>query len=380
MNIADPSGSTVVDYPLLESQVITSLAQRLVIDYGAIQLDSSHQNLDRTHLLLDGVLPQGNDYLKITKQGSTLLNVDDTGKLFCNANVTSPNIVAVETLLANSTHLSTHDTLVKRDHTTTTTIQDLTSQTMHTDVIEVQDDVALYGDGTLTYTPQDPITGLNIGWNLEERFTYIYRFGANSQGIGDFTTRGDGLELREPDDTVTGDRNNKIVIQVNSGTPTIELIVNKTPGEPWFLTRDKDLAPVLSLDSAGCHVRTDMKPLILVTPGNALSVTTLTEGLQCHKFELNTPWSVNTAETEIEISESVGSPGTRIIENLEILLDDLGTASPIYSRIYVKRWGVYRHTKQILWVVLGVSFRNSETSLAGGLEFRLSFNNKVVIT
>ena len=59
MNIAYADGSTIVDYPLIEREVVSSLAERLVIDSGAVKLDSAHENLDQAHLVLDGVLAQG---------------------------------------------------------------------------------------------------------------------------------------------------------------------------------------------------------------------------------------------------------------------------------------------------------------------------------
>ena len=68
-----------------------------------------------------------------------------------------------------------------------------------------------------------------------------------------------------------------------------------------------------------------------------------------------------------------------MIRGLEILIDDLGTASEIQSRIFIKRWGVYRHDKQRLWVVIGLELRNSESQIAGNTKFRLSFNNKIVL-
>ena len=117
MNVAYPNGSVIVDYPLIESEVVSSLVERIVIDQGAIKMDSAHENLDRAHLVLDGILEQGHDYFKITKQGVTLLNADYLGKLHCNAGVTSPNIAAIETELASSTHLSTDCSLLKSKNT-----------------------------------------------------------------------------------------------------------------------------------------------------------------------------------------------------------------------------------------------------------------------
>lgn len=52
----------------------------------------------------------------------------------------------------------------------------------------------------------------------------------------------------------------------------------------------------------------------------------------------------------------------------------------IHSRVYVKRWGVYRHTTQSVWIVLGLELRNQETNLATSTLIRVSFNNKVVLS
>ena len=102
MNIAYPDGSIIVDYPLIESEVVHSLAERIVVDSGAIRIDSAHHNLDQSHLVLDGVLTSGQSYFKITKSGTTLVNCDHTGELFCNAGVTSPNIADLETEIGSS--------------------------------------------------------------------------------------------------------------------------------------------------------------------------------------------------------------------------------------------------------------------------------------
>ena len=362
MNIAFPDGSTVVDYPLMEREVVSSLAERLVVDSGAIKVDSAHHNLDQSHLVLDGVLTQGQNYFKITKQGVTLVNADHTGKLFCNADVTGPNIQTIEAELANSTHLNTHDTLVKRDNNSTTTFEHVT-----TNILNAGTEVALYGDAQLSYTPQDA-----QGVNLQG---YKYRFGRNQDDLGDFSGAGNGLEFAEP-----GATGNQILIQTNASTPTIEFRVNKTAGVEWLLIRNSADNEALSLDEAGVHIRSDEKPGVYLTPGTPLVLHSLTDGKQSHWLELNTAWTSATAETEIEIHQPIAEGGLRVIENLEVFLDDQIQNSEIQSRVYIKRWGTYRYSKQKLWVVLGLELRNSETSLVSGSFIRLSFNNCKVLT
>ena len=362
MNIAFPDGTTVVDYPLMEREILSSLAERLVVDQGAIKIDSAHQNLDRAHLVLDGVLTQGHSYFKITKQGTTLVNADHTGKLFCNADVTGPNIQALETTLGNSTHLSTHDTLVKRDNNSTTTFEHLT-----TNILNASVDIAMYGDCALSYTPQDA-----QGTNLQG---YTYRFGRNTEELGDFSGVGNGLEFKEPG--LTG---NMLLMQTNINTPTIEFRANKTAGVEWLLVRNSADQEALSLDSAGVHIQCVEKNSVYITPGTPLSVSTLTDGLQAHWYELTTQWTAANSETEIEIEQNVASAGFRIVENMEVFLDDQIQSSEVQSRLFVKRWGVYRYSKQKLWIVLGLELRNNETSLVSGSLIRLSFNNSLVLT
>ena len=362
MNIAFPDGSTVVDYPLMEREIVSSLAERLVVDSGAIKIDSAHHNLDQSHLVLDGVLTQGQNYFKITKQGVTLVNADHTGKLFCNADVTGPNIQALETELGNSTHLSTHDTLVKRDNNSTTTFEHLT-----TNILNASTEIAMYGDCQISYTPQDA-----QGTNLQG---YTYRFGRNQADFFDFSGTGNGLEIAEPG--LTG---NMILIQSNAITPTIELRVNKNAGVPWMLIRNSADNEALTLDDAGIHIRSDEKPGVYLTPGTPLVLHTLTDGKQAHWLELNTTWTSATTETEIEIEQPLAVGGLRVIENLEVFLDGQIQGSAVESRVYIKRWGVYKYSKQKLWVVLGLELRNGETNLVQGSFIRLSFNNCKVLT
>ena len=362
MNIAFPDGSTVIDYPLMEHEIVSSIAERLVVDSGAIKIDSAHHNLDRSHLVLDGVLTQGQNYFKITKQGNTLVHADHTGKLFCNADVTGPNIQAIESELANSTHLNTHDTLVKRDNNSTTTFQHLT-----TNILNASTEVAMYGDCQISYTPQDA-----QGVNLQG---YTYRFGRNQADLGDFSGTGNGLEFAEP-----GATGNMILIQTNDSTPTIEFRVNKTAGVPWMLIRNSADHEALSLDDAGIHIRSDEKPGVFLTPGTPLVLHTLTDGKQAHWLELSVNWTGATAETEIEIEQPIASAGLRVIENLEVFLDDQFQNSAVESRVYIKRWGVYKYSKQKLWVVLGLELRNGETNIKSGSMIRLSFNNSLVLT
>ena len=385
MKIALANGSTVVDYPLIEQSVVSHSAERIVIDEGKIRIDSANHTLDEAHLVLDGVLTSGQNYFKILKSGQTLLNCDHTGQLHCHQDITAPVISGMLTEItnlqtsdttqntaianntaeiSNSTHQSTHDTLVKRNNNDTTSFHDITSN-----IISINQALALYGDAALTYTPQDQ-NGINISG-------YTYRFGRNTEELSDFSGIGNGVELKEPS-------GNQIIIQVNQSTPTIELQVNKSNAEPYILARNTASEKIIQINEHGISQRYDVFALNQLTPGTLFETTALINGPQVHRFELFSAWTEQISESIIEIisAELQSTTEHRIIENLDICLDDLSVVSgvsDIHSRVFVKRWGQYRNTVQRLYIVVGCDFHNNETQLDANSQVRISFNNKLVL-
>jgi hypothetical protein len=281
------------------------------------------------------------------------------------ADVTQTSAIANNTIqIANSTHESTHDTLVKRNNTGTTQFHDIT-----TNILSVNDGVAIYGDGTLQFVPTDDNDDPVVG--------YKYRFGSNAEELPDTTLQGDGLEFRDP----TG---NDILVQVNQQTPTIELQVNKNADVPFLLVRNTASDKLVQLDAHGVSQRYDVFSMTQLTPGTLLQTTALEHGPQVHRFELFSAWTEQVAETIIEISASDLQSTTehRVIENLDVCLDDLSVVSgvaDIHSRLCVKRWGQYRNVVQRLYIVIGCDFHNNEIQLDASSQIRISFNNKLVL-
>ena len=189
------------------------------------------------------------------------------------------------------------------------------------------------------------------------------------------------MEMKEPDNQ--GSPGNKILVQVNSTTPSIELQVNKeTSAVEWLLVRDETNNEVLALDQEGCRTRATIKNSVQLTPGVDLNLTSLAGGPQTHRFTLTQPWPNTNILQHIEISGDVSASAHRGIQNLEVVLDDLSlpaTITDVESRVYIHKWGVYRNSKQRIWIILAVEFRNNENSLATGSLLRLSFNNKLYI-
>ena len=378
--LALPNGSTLVEYPITESSVSHDLAERIVVDRGAIVLDSANHSLDNSHLILDGTLTQGQDYFKITRAGEKLVNVDYNGILWAHQGVSSPGLTSLEVqvlankaLLDGATENNTDDALVKRNDSGTY------FQHIISPVISVSQDVALYGDAAVTFTPQDAQGGNIAGW--------VYRFGANADSggeLGDYTGVSDGLEMKEPDDEKSNLTGNRLLIQVNPGTPTIEFLANKNPAIPWMLIRDGTEEKALSIDEEGIHVIPRLESSVLLTPGQHIDSNVLRPGYNIHRYELNSAWSNTISESSIELRGSNPQPpGTFYhVENIEVCLDHLsstGSIPDIASRIYIKRWGVYRNVHSRLYVVLGVDFLNNETSIAQYSKVRLSFNFKTIL-
>lgn len=263
------------------------------------------------------------------------------------ADVTQNAAIANNTIqITNSTHESTHDTLVKRNNTTTTQFHDIT-----TNILSVNDGVGIYGDGTLQFVPTDDNDDPVVG--------YKYRFGSNAEELPDTTLQGDGLEFKDP----TG---NEILVQVNQQTPTIELQVNKNADVPFLLVRNTASDKLVQIDAQGVSQRYDVFAMTQLTPGTLLQTTALESGPQVHRFELFSAWTEQVAETVIEISASElqSTAEHRVIENLDVCLDDLSVVTgvpDIHSRVFVKRCGQYRNVVQRLYIVIGCDFHNNET-------------------
>ena len=432
MRIAKPSGGTVVVYPLIEQNVISGIAERIVIDDGAIKIDHAADNLDNAHLVLDGVLTSGQDYVKIVKNGVKLMNIDHTGKVYCHEGIAFPDLTTMESFITvlqgqtatnanglialdgditvlqgqtatnagglitvdnsrvvedqllqaaidvNIGHIATNTTeLLSSTHESThdTLVKrNNNTPTLFNDVtvntLSSHDAIALYGDATLQFVPQ-----AHVGENLTG---YTFRFGRNMQELGDLSGTGAGLEFKDL-------LNNELLMQVNMNTPTIELKVNKLAGVPFVRIRDNNEDSILEITDAGVIPKVHVVNTIYLTPG-ALLQTSMLGGYQSHVFELGSAWLENSGDTRIEFSESLGNieipPPFHLIENIQVCLDDRSLSIPvsdISSRIVLKRWGVYRNTNHVLEIVLGCDFHSNAIEVEVGSLIRVTFNNKKLL-
>ena len=389
MNIASSDGTTTLVYPLLESEIVGTAFQRIVVDGGVVRLDSVNHSLDEAHLVLEGDdLTAGQDYLKIIKAGQKVLNIDHNGVLHCHADLTAPVITGIISeigtlqtsdlsqnttiqanalMLAAATPINTENTLVLRDNSGTTYFHDITAHE-----IALQSSCDLYGDAALTYTPQDDSSPpLNLTG-------FTYRFGRNTEEIGDFSGTGAGIEMKEPD-------GNAIMIQVNQTTPHIELKVKKLNATiPFILIQDDEKHDLVKIDQHGFSEKFYIYQKTIVTPGQPYDSPTLLHGAQVHRFELGTKWSNQIPEIVIRLytPELINADTHRTIQNLEVCLDDRAVAPgllDIPSRMYIKRWGQYRNTVQELYIILAVDYVGGATELEISSQFRITFNNNILL-
>jgi hypothetical protein len=269
--------------------------------------------------------------------------------------------------IANATHLPTHDTIVKRDNNGTTGFHDIT-----TNYLSVTEGMGLYGEASLQYVPQDDQTP------PQNVMGYTYRFGhPGGIHIDEPGYFGAGLEMKDI-------LENHLLMQVNKKTPHINIQVNKNAGIPYVLIRDSDDIPEIEINAEGFAQRYHIYPIQTFTPGQKLSLV-MRDGPQTHVLELGIGWTADTSETIVEFKLTGSAGDYRVIENLEVCLDDRAQPIPVgdlYARITIKRWGVYRNNFQTLYMVLGIDFdpNANEVEVEMNSFLRISFNNKKVLS
>ena len=74
------------------------------IDFEKIRVDDDIEidhaqapsNLDKSHLLLKGVLSSGEQYVKIKKNAETLVHIDHNGKIHALGGISAPELTSIE--------------------------------------------------------------------------------------------------------------------------------------------------------------------------------------------------------------------------------------------------------------------------------------------
>ena len=333
---------------------------KITVD-DVIKIDhSSHVgNIDKTHLLLKGDIPNGDHYVRVKNSTGALLNINHLGKLYAYAGISSPEITTLTTTSAENVnkigeHETEIDALITATQTLSTATQTLSADlqtveitlnnaapatstavensivkrdnvngtvftTLDTHIISADEAVYLEKNAQLLFSPYHMVNGV-----LVKKVGWVFRFGrAEEQSdVGDNTQ--DGLEFISPS-------TNEIRIQVNEASPTIETVNNKFTNV-WVRLRDAQRNAQYEINQFGGQTRihaTLNKPL---TPGVA-TTSGFSGGVTDFVFTLGAAWVFsNVAEHEIILTRTTLNP---YMVYIFCFLDSVG--ANIQSRVFIKR-------------------------------------------
>ena len=345
-------GSIIEEYPLTES---FHRMEKINVDQGAIKLDRADHHADKTHLLLKGDLANDEKYISMqTQAGVVLASIDHEGK-FHGAGITAPeltsinstlddvvdvlaqinldvdtNETAIENLetdvqqntqqvaliasheddLTGATHLNTGGELVKRDSS-----GDVHFNTVTTELAAIGNNISLYGDAAMNFVPQSIVNGSPVN-----KPDFLYRFGRNTEELGDLSGTGDGLELKN------GDTYNEILIQVNDNTPTIQIAYEKL-AEPVIRFTENDTITI-DMDDSGYH-RLVVKEEATVTAG-ATTTLNLRDNVTAFELQLSGNMLAND-DTHIHLTKTVSGDLFQYSYRFEVAAVD------VTHDVYIKR-------------------------------------------
>ena len=377
---------------------------KITVD-DVIRIDhSSHVgNIDKTHLLLKGDIPNGDHYVRVKNRTGALLNINHLGKLYAYAGISSPEITMLTTTSAENVnkigeHETEIDALITATQTLSTATQTLSTATqtlsadlqtveitlnnaapatstavensivkrdnvngtvfttLDTHIISADEAVYLEKNAQLLFSPYHMVNGV-----LVKKVGWVFRFGrAEEQSdVGDNTQ--DGLEFISPS-------TNEIRIQVNEASPTIETVNNKFTNV-WVRLRDAQRNAQYEINQFGGQTRihaTLNKPL---TPGVA-TTSGFSGGVTDFVFTLGAAWVFsNVAEHEIILTRTTLNP---YMVYIFCFLDSVG--ANIQSRVFIKRQtnlieGISVPSE--IRCVLAAEARNGELQFAAGTKIVL---------
>ena len=357
---------------------------RINVDDGAILLDHAAHNDDTyAHLFLKGTLQSHESFLKIQNSGgTTLLHVDNAGKLYAPQGVVSPETTTVGTnttaigvntvaIAANTaiidaaTSSKTDDTLVLRDNDGGTDFTKLTADILE---IETGGAVALYGDANIQWVAQDA-QGVNIAGA-------ITRLGRNHEEQKDQSGAGDGVEvIGRPE--AAGERN-RVQLFAYNGAPSVEVLMNKVPGVPAWRLRDSSNSIRYEIDEYGAAVKLDA-PVNLNVVAGVDQNSVLGRGLTVYNLTLQSAWSTGFLVLVVRSNAYVEN---HMIQQIEVQLDERQASNPISSQIYLVRYEKHlksqAHNDEVR-IIMKHTLLNGETSIPSGTVIRVMVLNTRVL-
>ena len=243
------SGLVYTEYPIFKKTTTS------VLESGEhISINPHNNAVDKAHIFLKGDFPSDQYYIRCTNPTHVVpdqFTVDSDGVVICYE-LRCENVISGTTddLIVSLDNVSTQvddnedeidilgeivygasattevdNSIVQRDNTVGTEIDKIICNTLASTGTAPK--ISMYGDGHLRYYPE-----IEVGGELVVKPDALYRFGANQEELGDFSTAGDGLEMK--------DEENEVLIQVQKTAPTVRIVGKKNAGVNYLECIDEN--------------------------------------------------------------------------------------------------------------------------------------------
>jgi len=240
-------------------------------------------------------------------------------------------IASHEDDLTGATHLNTGGELVKRDSS-----GDVHFNAVTTELAAVGNNISLYGDAAMNFVPQSIVNGVPVN-----KPDFLYRWGRNTEELGDTSGTGDGLEFKN------GDTDNEILIQVNDNTPTLEIAYEKL-AEPVIRFVENGTTTV-DMDDAGYH-RLVVKEEVTIT-ANGTNSLNLRDNVTAFELQLSGNMIAND-DTHIHLTKTVSGDLFKYSYSFEVAAVDAT------HDVYIKRV-TRRHDTDV--ITIKVHLKSTDT-------------------
>ena len=417
-NILGDGGVTTI-YPVYDDVYslfdnVSGFFKKINVDDGAIHINQAGHgdNVDDAHLLLQGQLQDHEAFVKIKNaQGTELFRIDNTGKVLAPQDIVAPSlttvqnvastnatsvntltsnlntleqtmissdltlynqIISLQTVINGGTSQAVNDSLVKRDNTAGTMFTKL-----NTEVIEVDDQVAMYGNANLMWVPQVTVDGVTS--NVAGTHVTVGKNLAIGAGAAD------GLEIFGLPLDANGLATNQVLITANDTAASINLQCNKSNTAPYIRCSNLNDVVQNEISEHGfSQLMLHVNPLFQATPG--LVVGGALEGgtLRRYRLHLAVPWSNVADEIPFVLQQNSNTDDEEFrYLTCEAFLDESDVeAGYTDSVVYVDRVmkNVRKNSPSIIRIVLKMELLNGETEIPLGSMIRVTINNQKMLT
>ena len=381
---------------------VSGFFSKIKVDDDSIAINHAghDDNAEDSHLFIKGTLEDHEAFIKIKNDSNVVLfKINHTGHVLAPMDITAPSVTSnTNAIIANQSNISTNATSLIQDDTDITALQSLTKvdqgavqatylatdnslvqrnntgtmfTILNTEVIQVEDQVSMYGDAQLLWIPQETVNG--VLQNVPGSFVRVGR----TEAVG--AVAGDGIELvgRAMD---VGKRN-EVRITANDTAPSIEIQANKSNTAPYIRCTDENDIVVNEISEDGFSQAMVNSSNIDVIPGIDVSVS-LKSGLVRHFVFLTTPWTDVSKDVVILLTTDVVDYEFNYFFTCEVSLNEL-TTLPQYTQsvVYVDRISknVRKDAASQIRVVIKLELHNGENQLGDDAILNFTYNNQKML-